>query len=83
MTRWVRIRYQVERVLAVLSAIALVLTLAVPDWIEKLLDAAPDGGNGDAEWGVVAGLLAAAVVFTALAWRDRRLLNGAGWAGEI
>jgi hypothetical protein len=75
--RWIRVRYQVERLLVLLSGSALVLTVLIPDWIERLLGAAPDGGNGSIEWGLVLGLLTSTAALIMLVWRDRRILNAA------
>ncbi|HEY5179401.1 MAG TPA: hypothetical protein VIJ07_06445 [Dermatophilaceae bacterium] len=77
MARWIRVRYQVERLLVLLSGSALVLTVLIPDWIERLLGAAPDGGNGSIEWGLVLGLLTSTAALIMLVWRDRRILNAA------
>jgi len=60
-----------------LSGSALVLTVLIPDWIERLLGAAPDGGNGSIEWGLVLGLLTSTAALIMLVWRDRRILNAA------
>jgi len=49
-------RFWIEMALGVLSAIVLVLTLTTPDWIEHVLDLAPDGGNGSTEWGLAISL---------------------------
>lgn len=53
-------RLVVEAALASLFAIVFVVTWLVPDWIELVFGADPDGGNGDAEWAIVAcaGILA-------------------------
>jgi hypothetical protein len=61
-----------------LSTMLFVLTLVDPQWIERLFDESPDGGDGSAEsWIVGASLLVAALASAALAWRERRrLANG-------
>ena len=69
-------RARVERVVAVLSALLAVVTLVWPQWIELLTGADPDGGNGSLEWAVVGGLAAIALVSSALALREVRLLRG-------
>jgi hypothetical protein len=43
-------RFWVELALGVVSAALLALAIMVPDWIEVLSGAAPDGGDGSAEW---------------------------------
>lgn len=69
-----KLRITVEAVLAALSAVALVLTLTVPDWIERTTGASPDGGGGEAEWLVTAVACVATVAFAGLAaWEWRRL----------
>lgn len=77
MKRSVQIRYRFELLLAVVSGIALVLTLAVPDWIEEVFGVDPDGGSGAVEWGIAVGLLMCTVALTLLTRRDRRTLLNA------
>ena len=47
--QWLRL--WIETVLGVMSAIALIMTLLMPDWIERIFGFEPDGGNGSTEWG--------------------------------
>ncbi|MFB9927798.1 hypothetical protein ACFORO_38980 [Amycolatopsis halotolerans] len=69
-----KLRIAAEAGLAALSAVALVLTLTVPDWIERTTGASPDGGGGEAEWFVTAVACVATVLFAGLAaWEWRRL----------
>lgn len=69
-----KIRIAVEAALAALSAAALVLTLVVPDWIERTTGASPDAGSGEAEWLLTAAACAATALFAGLAaWEWRRL----------
>jgi hypothetical protein len=75
--RTLRIRYQIERVLAALCGVAFLLNLFLPQWIELLTGTSPDGGDGDAEWLVSIGLLVATVCFSAFARRDHRRLKAA------
>ena len=75
--RRVEIRYQIERVLAALCGLALLLSLFLPQWIERLSGASPDGGNGEAEWLVSIGLLVLTLCFSAFARRDHRMLRAA------
>ena len=77
MSRAVRIRYQIERVLAGLCGIAFLMSLFVPEWIEMLTGASPDGGDGVAEWVFSIGLLAGTVCFSIFARRDGRALRAA------
>jgi hypothetical protein len=59
-------------ILAYLSGGLAVLTLLWHNWIELLLGAEPDGGDGSVEWGIVVVFLILTVVFSALArteWR--------------
>jgi hypothetical protein len=78
MSRVVRIRYQVERLLAAACGVAFVLTLLVPEWIELLTGFTPDGGDGAAEWALSLGLLVGAACFTGFARRARQVLRAAG-----
>ena len=55
------LRFWLETVLGVLSAIMLALTLAMPDWIERIFGFEPDGGDGSTEWGWAISLAIAAV----------------------
>ena len=64
--RNVRLRFWVECALAGLAAILAVLTAAWPNWIELLFGADPDGGDGSAEWGIVATLVVVAIIFAVL-----------------
>lgn len=63
-----------------MSAISTVLfawTLADPQWIERWLDEAPDGGDGSAERWLVGGcFFIAAWLAAVLARRERRHLRG-------
>jgi hypothetical protein len=77
MSRILRVVFQIERLLAALCGLALVLTLLFPDWIERLFGASPDGGDGGAEWGVNLLLLGATLVFSLLARRHGQALRAA------
>ena len=69
-------RFWFETILGIVSAAALALTLAVPDWFERLFDLAPDGGDGSAEWGLAAALAVATVMLFAdagrIGWRHSK-----------
>jgi len=41
-------------------------TIIYPQWIELIFGADPDGGSGDAEWGIVVALAATCLVFLLL-----------------
>jgi len=57
------LRFWVEAGLAAASAAVLALTLVWPDWIERSIDLAPDGGDGSAEWGWAIALAVVTLVF--------------------
>jgi hypothetical protein len=69
------LRARIEIVLAALLGIATVLTAVWPTWIEGSLGVDPDGGNGKAEWLIVAVLAVATIAAAALARRDLRVLR--------
>ncbi|MBS0341503.1 MAG: ABC transporter permease [Proteobacteria bacterium] len=66
--RW-PLRVKVEAALSLACALLAVLTGFVPDWIERIFDASPDGGSGEAEWGIVIIFAAAALM---AGWAARR-----------
>ena len=68
----VRMRFWVEVVLGVISALLLLLTLVTREWIELLFGVDPDGGSGALEWLIVACLVSLTLVFGALARREYR-----------
>lgn len=56
-----------EMVVALASSGAAIATLVEPEWIERLFDVAPDGGDGSLEtWVVVTACVIAGAVF---GWR--------------
>ncbi len=69
-------RFRFEAILGAVSAAALALTLAAPDWFERLFDLAPDGGDGSAEWGLAAALAVATLMLFVdagrIGWRHSR-----------
>ena len=68
----VRRRFWAELVLAGVGVVLAVVTVLVPDWIERLGGAGGDGGGGGSERAVAVVFLVAAVVLAALArveWR--------------
>jgi hypothetical protein len=72
MRRSTRRRFWFELGLGVLSAILLVLSLFVPDWIEVVFRVDPDGHSGSLEWVIVAVLVVTGVVSSVLAGREWR-----------
>ncbi len=76
-----RVRTWVTTILSVLSLVLLVLTAAVPDWIEVVFGADPDHGNGSAELLITIGLAVLAVTSGAravLSWRKLRAAANPG-----
>ena len=69
-----RLRMRIEVVLAILFALCAVMTIMDPQWIEQLLEFDPDGGSGEAEWGITVAFGAASLVASLLGGRDWRLL---------
>ena len=65
------LRFWLETVLSVLSTIMLALTLAMPDWIERIFGFEPDGGDGSTEWGWAISLAITAVALLVDARRLR------------
>ena len=64
------LRVRVEIVLSALLGTATIVTALWPAWIEGLFGFDPDGGNGMAEWWIVAVLAAITVGAATLARRD-------------
>jgi len=58
-------------IVASLTTVLTLITLAVPDWIEGITGADPDRGNGSLEWLIVLALAVASAGLWALAWRWR------------
>lgn len=68
-------------ILSLLSLALMILTAAMPDWIEHFLGVDPDGGSGWAEKLVPVGLAVLAVISGAdaiRAWRAPRASAGTG-----
>jgi len=69
------LRARIEIVLSALLGTATILTAVWPTWIEGLFGFDPDGGNGQAEWWIVAVLAATTIAAAALARRDLRVVR--------
>ena len=68
------LRWKFELAAASLCAVLAIVTSLWPDWIERLFDASPDGGDGGVEWGIVVLFALAAMALVVLAgWEWRRL----------
>jgi hypothetical protein len=65
-----RRRFWVEAAVGGLSAVLLVLTIFVPDWIEATLRVDPDQHSGSLEWAISAALLGTTLVSSLLARRE-------------
>lgn len=74
----VRLRFWLELAMAIGSGALLLLTVALPDWIEVVFGIDPDAGNGSLEWMITLVLAATTLVFLGLAgseWRLRQHVN--------
>lgn len=67
------LRVRIEIVVSALLGTATILTAVWPTWIEGLFGSGPDGGNGNAEWWIVAVLAATTVAAIALTRHDLRV----------
>jgi hypothetical protein len=70
MRRIVRARLRLAAALAVTAMASALITTIWPTWIEGLFGAAPDAGSGEAEWWLVAVLLAIAIAAGLFARRE-------------
>ena len=64
------LRFWLECIAAVASAVSLAMTLVWPQWIEMLFGFAPDGGDGSDEWGFTLFLFGLTMLMAVLARRD-------------
>lgn len=71
-------RFNIEAVLAAVTAALVILTLINHEWIEVLTGWDPDKGNGSVEWAIVLVLVAACVALSLRARSDWRKLQGMG-----
>jgi hypothetical protein len=63
--------FWIEAGLALTSAVASMLTLLWPDWIEIVFHVEPDQGSGALEWSIALAFVASTVLCAALARRER------------
>jgi hypothetical protein len=68
-------RYWIECAFAGLSACLLILTVAVPEWIELIFGVDPDGGNGSLEIAILSACLIITIVASLAARRE--------WSGRL
>ena len=77
MTGGARVRFWIESIVGGAAGLLALLTLFWRDWLEAVFGWDPDHHNGSAEWLIVIGLAAIAVVLGGLArWERRRPLAG-------
>ena len=69
-------RFNIEAILAVVTAALVILTLINHEWIEVLTGWDPDKGNGSVEWAIVLVLVAACIALSLRARSDWRKLHG-------
>jgi hypothetical protein len=67
------LRVRIEIAVSALLGTATILTAVWPTWIEGLFGFDPDGGNGNAEWWIVAMLAVTTVAAIALTRHDLRV----------
>ena len=67
------LRVRIEIAVSALLGTATILTAVWPTWIEGLFGFDPDGGNGNAEWWIVAVLAVTTVAAIALTRHDLRV----------
>ena len=65
--RTVRRRFWVESVAAVVTGVMLVVTAIWPNWIERLWEVEPDGGDGSLEWALVGVLTVVTITLSVVA----------------
>ncbi len=73
MNRTLRVRFWIEFALTVLGGALSLLSLLVPNWLERLFGSAPDNGSGALEWAIALGILSATALSGFLVrWEWRR-----------
>ena len=71
------LRVRIEIAVSALLGAATILTAVWPTWLEGLFGFDPDGGNGSAEWWIVAVFAVTTVAAIALARHDLRVARRA------
>jgi hypothetical protein len=64
-----RVLFWIELSAGIVGAIASLVTIFIPDWIELMMHVDPDEGSGSLEWVIVAGLFALSAIASVLARR--------------
>ena len=77
------LRVRIEMVVSALLGVATILTAVWPEWIEGLFGFDPDGGNGSAEWLIVAVLAVATVAAVTLTRHDLRVIRRRASVGTL
>jgi len=75
MTKRTTLRFFLKTALGGISFLVSLMSIAMPNWIERIFYVEPDAGLGWTEWGWAISLGAAAVVFFADAYRLRSRRN--------
>jgi len=75
------VRFWVELAAGILSALMLVIASVWPQWIEAVFGVDPDGGTGEAEWGVAVGLCAFTLLMFVAARREWKRAASTGSLG--
>lgn len=68
----VRARFWAQAAVSAAAAVLLVVTLISREWIEEIFGVDPDGGSGELEWLIVAGLAAVGFALGLTARREWR-----------
>ena len=71
------LRVRIEIAVSALLGAATILTAVWPTWLESLFGLDPDGGDGSAEWWIVAVFAVATVAAIALTRHDLRVARRA------
>ena len=71
------LRVRIEIAVSALLGAATILTAVWPTWLEGLFGFDPDGGNGSAEWWIVAVFAVTTVAAIALTRHDLRVARRA------
>jgi len=71
------LRVRIEIAVSALLGVSTILTAVWPEWIEGLFGFDPDGGDGSAEWWIVAVLAVITVAAIAFTRHDLRVARRA------